>query len=101
MVKIENKEVMKLNIDYMNVVIKNKDLKDISLKEKVYSEGVGLRINNIERVSSRVMREELKEERKRVLKEMGLSEKEYIEMDKKFKEGINKKKSGKYLSIEI
>lgn len=99
MVKIENKRVVELNKNYMDFVLSCKNIEDKEIMKNKYNEIVGLRINNIERVGNRVLREELKGEVKKVLKEIGLSYDEYKKVDEKIRGKF--KKENKYLSVEI
>ena len=103
----EIKKEVKLNINYLRFIKELRDSKisiEKSNKEKIeslYSEIVDLRFNNIKRVDFRVKREEIKEELKEVLRNMGVKESEFKDISKKLRDLSKKNLENSYIVKKI
>ena len=91
---MRKENVMGLNEEFVLFVVEvvKNEIKNKEEIEKVYSDMVGLKFENMGRVYSRVMRDELKEVREEIFKENGINESEFIEVGEMIKEMIGDEK---------
>ena len=76
-VEVVKESEMRINLDFFNFIKEVRNIEDINLIKNKYNEIVNLNWSNRKNIIKRSNREEVKDKRELVLKNLGVKEEEY------------------------